>query len=78
MSWRLLSGKNTLLRISPSGAQKVIGKDDSDGRLMYERFMARKTQAESRVRSLRGVVMEQQRMNRACASYACLRLWSSC
>ena len=43
----------------------MIGKDDSDRRLMFERFMARKNQAESRVRSLRGVVMEQQRMNRA-------------
>ena len=65
MRWRELRGKNTLLRISPAGGQKVLGKDTVELRELYERFMTRKTAMETRVKSLGAVVGEHQRLNRA-------------
>lgn len=65
MRWRELRGKSTLLRISPSGAQTVIGKDDAESRLMFEKFMSRKKALEDRVRSLGEVIAQQRRMNKA-------------
>ena len=65
MRWRELRGKNTLLRISPAGDQKVLGKDTVESRELYDRFMKRKTAVETRVKSLGAAVDEHQRLNRA-------------
>lgn len=65
MRWRELRGKNTLLRISPAGGQKVLGKDTVESREVYERFTTRKTAVETRVKSLGAAVDEHQRLNRA-------------
>jgi len=65
MRWRELRGKSTLLRISASGEQKVIGKDNVESRELYDRFVARKIAAEARVKSLRATVAVHQRLNRA-------------
>ncbi len=65
MFWRELRGKMTLLRVSTTGAQTVIGKDTPDDHALFERFMKRKEDAGNRIKSLRGAVDEQQRLNRA-------------
>ena len=65
MRWRELRGKNTLLRISTSGSQKVIGGDTPENRAIYESFMRRKQEAESRVAGLRSAVEVHRSMNRA-------------
>lgn len=65
MRWRELRGKNTLLRISTNGSQKVLGGDTPENRAMFESFMRRKEDAEARVASLRSAVETHRSMNRA-------------
>ena len=65
MRWRQLRGKNTLLQISPRGAQKVIGRDDAQGQAIFKNFMERKTSVEARYRDLSQALNEQRRMNKA-------------
>lgn len=65
MFWRELRGKMTLLRVSTTGAQTVIGKDTPENHAIFEHFVKRKEESVNRVKSLRGAVDEQQRLNRA-------------
>ena len=65
MFWRELRGKATLIRVSTSGAQTVIGKDTPENREIYTRFMQRKESVTQRVKTLSLVLEEQKRLNRA-------------
>ena len=65
MFWRDLRGKATLIRVSTTGSQTVIGKESLENREIYDRFIKRKADSSQRVKSLKEALDEQTRLNRA-------------
>ncbi|MRD45684.1 GSU2403 family nucleotidyltransferase fold protein [Caenimonas koreensis] len=65
MFWREQGGRRYLIRLAAGGGQKSLGPDTEENRLIHERFVQRKSAAESRVQSLRESLAEQVRLNRA-------------
>jgi hypothetical protein len=65
MRWRTISGKRYLIRVSPRGGETSLGPEDSDKKLVYERFHERKQQATQRLATMKQSLQEHQRINRA-------------
>lgn len=65
MLWREVSGKRYLIRTSPRSAQKSLGPESTATQQIFEKFMARKTTAESRLASLKAELATQVRLCRA-------------
>ncbi len=65
MYWKRQSGADYLIRTSPKNVQKSLGPRSVETESIYEKFTARKTEAEARERSLAAELVRHQRMNRA-------------
>lgn len=63
--WREQAGRKYLIRMTATGGQTSLGAETPENILIHARFQARKKTVESRVTSLKAVLVEQQRMNRA-------------
>ncbi len=63
--WREQAGRRYLIRMTSGGGQTSLGGETPENALMHERFQKRKQTIESRVASLKGALVEQQRLNRA-------------
>jgi hypothetical protein len=65
MYWKRQGETEYLIRTSPRNSQKSLGPRSEATALMYDRFCARKEQAEKRVADLTAELVRHQRMNRA-------------
>jgi len=65
MLWRVVDTKRYLIRTSPSGAQKSLGRETPETTAIHERFTEKKRVLEMRLQSLRATLDEQRRLNRA-------------
>lgn len=65
MHWQSKSGHDYLFRTSVRGAQKSLGPRSAETEHIYESFINRKKQAETRVADLNAEIIRHQRMNRA-------------
>lgn len=65
MAWREQKGRTYLLRVSASGAQKSLGAKSPENEALYERFQHRKKASQDRLRSLKLVLDQHVRINRA-------------
>jgi hypothetical protein len=65
MFWRSMASGEYLIRTSPSGAQKSLGRRSEQTEAMFASFTTRRAASDSRVRGLRESLDEQRRLNRA-------------
>lgn len=65
MYWKHQGGGEYLIRTSPKNAQKSLGPRSEETTRIYEKFVARKADAERRFSDLAVELTRQQRMNRA-------------
>lgn len=65
MFWRTQSGAQYLIRESSGGGQKSLGARTPETEQIYQRFKARKEQAQSRLAALMEAAHHQQRLNKA-------------
>lgn len=65
MYWRTQAGAEYLIRESPGGGQKSLGVRRPETELIFQRFKARKAQAQGRLASLSDAAHNQQRLNKA-------------
>lgn len=65
MFWRTQSGAEYLIRESSGGGQKSLGARTPETEQIYQRFKARKEQAQSRLAALTEATHHQQRLNKA-------------
>lgn len=65
MLWRTVDHKRYLIRTSARGSQKSLGAETPALQDIYERFIAKKERAESRLKSLKEQLDVMQRLNRA-------------
>lgn len=65
MFWKSQDGKDYLIRTSTTNAQKSLGPRSEQTTEIYEKFKARKEQAEQRLAALASQVTRHQRMNKA-------------
>lgn len=65
MFWREQDGGRYLIALSANSRQRSLGPASPEKEEQYERFMQRKTEAETRVKALREKAEECRRMNKA-------------
>lgn len=65
MVWKTVDGKAYLIRTSPSGGQRSLGRRSADTELAYKNFMDKKQSLQERLASLKTVMVKHERMNRA-------------
>lgn len=65
MHWKLQGGAEYLIKSSPANTQKSLGRRSDATTLIYDNFMKRKGDAESRLADFSAEMERQQRMNRA-------------
>jgi hypothetical protein len=65
MMWRTQAGQRYLIRVAAFGGQTSLGPQSPENKQLYERFMARKLAAETRLKQLRQTVAQHIRLNRA-------------
>jgi len=65
MFWKHQDGKDYLIRTSTTNAQKSLGPRSEQTTEIYEKFKARKEQAEQRLAALAAQMTRHQRMNKA-------------
>lgn len=65
MYWKRQGKADYLIRTSPKNAQKSLGPRSAETEAIYEKFIARKVEAEARVGQLAAELSRHQRMNRA-------------
>jgi hypothetical protein len=65
MYWKRQGSTEYLIRTSTKNSQKSLGPRSPESEKIYEKFIARKAEAESRVSDLEVELTRQQRMNRA-------------
>lgn len=65
MIWRTVNKTEYLIRTAPGGGQKGLGRRSPETEAIYRKFSARKSEAESRVASLKQTVAKNQRLNQA-------------
>lgn len=65
MYWKRQGKADYLVRTSPKNAQKSLGPRSVETEAIYEKFTARKMEAEARVGQLEAELTRHQRMNRA-------------
>lgn len=65
MYWKRQGSGEYLIRTSTTNSQKSLGPRSPDTETIYDKFVARKTEAEARLADLDAELTRQQRMNRA-------------
>lgn len=65
MKWKTVSGRQYLIRVSRTGAERGLGPRDEHTQGLFEAFHARKATADARLKAMRGALDEQRRLNRA-------------
>lgn len=65
MYWKKQDNYSYLVKTMPDNRQKRIGPRSPETEVIYDNFMARKTETEARLSSLRGAVREAERLNKA-------------
>ena len=65
MVWKTVGDKEYLVRTSPTGGQKGLGRRSSETEAMFESFTAKKQTAEERLAALKTTVARHERLNRA-------------
>jgi hypothetical protein len=65
MFWREIGSKRYLIRVASSGTQTSLGPETAELLAVYERFVARKTAVEERLKRLKAAMVQHQRLNRA-------------
>jgi hypothetical protein len=65
MYWKHQGGSEYLIRTSPTNSQKSLGPRSDETVSIYDKFMARKAQVETRLSDLARELERHQRMNRA-------------
>ena len=65
MVWKTVDGKVYLIRTSPSGGQRSLGRRSADTEVVYQNFIEKKQSLQDRLSSLKAVMIMHERMNRA-------------
>ncbi len=65
MVWKTVDGKVYLIRTSPSGGQRSLGRRSADTEVVYQNFIEKKQSLQDRLSSLKAVMIKHERMNRA-------------
>ena len=65
MVWKTVDDKEYLIRTSPTGAQKGLGRRSAETEAIYQSFKEKKQAMDERVSSLKTRVAKHERMNRA-------------
>ena len=65
MVWKTVDGKAYLIRTSPSGGQRSLGRRSADTEAVYQNFIEKKQSLQDRLSSLKAVMVKHERMNRA-------------
>ncbi|MBK7052504.1 MAG: hypothetical protein KBF98_02055 [Rhodoferax sp.] len=65
MVWKTVDDKEYLIRTSPTGAQKGLGRRSAETEAIYQSFKEKKQAMDERVSSLKTRVAKHKRMNRA-------------
>ena len=65
MVWKLVGDKEYLIRTSPKGGQKSLGRRTAETEAMFLSFTQKKQSLEERVGSLKTTIAQHERMNRA-------------
>lgn len=65
MYWKKQDGYCYLVKTMPDNRQKCIGARSAETEAIYDEFVARKTEAEARLASLREAVRKAERLNKA-------------
>jgi hypothetical protein len=64
MVWKEVGGHTYLIRKSPAGAQKSLGRKAPETEAMYKSFQQRKERAEARLKAMKQRLDEQRKLNR--------------
>ncbi|MDE2418421.1 MAG: hypothetical protein KGN32_11510 [Burkholderiales bacterium] len=65
MVWKTVENKDYLIRTSPSGGQKSLGRRSAETEAMYQTFVSKKQTTEERLVSIKAAVAKHERLNRA-------------
>jgi hypothetical protein len=65
MRWKTVGGRTYLIRVSTTGAETSLGPQDEGTVEIHDRFHARKTAAQARLKAMKDTVDQQRRLNRA-------------
>lgn len=65
MTWKNVSGREYLVRLTPGGGQHGLGVRSDDTQAAYEAFMARKTRHKERLATITQQLELMQRLNKA-------------
>jgi len=64
MMWRELRGVKKLIRISSTGGQQTVGPDSEENQKIYADFMARKSAATTRLKTITDRIEVQRKLNK--------------
>lgn len=65
MYWKRQGDYEYLVKTQPDGRQRRVGPRSSDTERVFEEFKSRKRELEDRLRSLRGALLDAERLNKA-------------
>ena len=65
MVWKTVGGKDYLIRTSPAGGQKSLGRKSAETESIFDGFTTKKHAAEERLAALKTAVAKHERLNRA-------------
>lgn len=65
MRWKTVSGKEYLIRVSTTGAERSLGPRDERTESLFSAFNQRKDRARERLKAMTGRAEEMRRLNRA-------------
>lgn len=64
MRWKTVGGRQYLLRVSPSGAERSLGPHNDSTQAMFDAFHSRKSAAQARLITMRQRLDEMRQLNR--------------
>ena len=64
MRWKAVGGKQYLLRVSPTGAERSLGPQSDSTQAMFDAFHSRKSAVQARLASMRQRLDEMRQLNR--------------
>lgn len=64
MRWKMVGGRQYLLRVSTTGAERSLGPHSDSTQAMFDAFHSRKSAAQTRVASMRKRLDEMRQLNR--------------
>ena len=65
MVWKTVDAKEYLIRTSPTGGQKGLGRRSPETEAMYQSFTEKKQSVEERLEGIKTAVAKHERLNRA-------------